>query len=124
MNNQLNRRIQQLEEKIGLGKSKKQYALYIEIAPSLEDAEVEETPQRIHLGGRLWATALEGSAFSPEQISSLKAEYSRLTPEQIAAQEQNPPDFHSHMVERLPITNKRRRQACVIAMATLSRGGK
>jgi hypothetical protein len=91
MDNRLDRRIKKIEKKIGVGKH--QGATYIEIRPSLEDSEEEEeTSHRIRLGGGLWATAV-GSAFSLEQIASLKAEYARLTPEQLAAKGQVPVTF-------------------------------
>src|SRR5690349_15434476 len=93
MNNRLNRRIKQLEDKIGV--NKQPCACYIEIRALLEESEKEETPRRIRLGGRLWATAERSpSPFSQEQISKLKTEYAQLTLEQIAAREEIPTYIH------------------------------
>ena len=83
MNNQLNRRIEQLESRIGVGKH--QGATYIRIMPSLEH-NGEEGEYHIHLAGELWATAVD-SPFSPEQVFKLKTEYGKLTPEQLRARE-------------------------------------
>src|SRR5690348_10325505 len=92
MKQKLNQRLEQLEERIGIGK---QYACYIDIRV-LPDDTGEETSRRIHLAGRLWATAERSpSPFSEEQITKLKTEFGKLTPDELAAQEETPLYIHT-----------------------------
>jgi hypothetical protein len=73
MVNRLDRRLEQLEQRMGVKPRRR----LIYLGPNLEESDTEETPYRVQLSSEIWAHVF-GAGFSNNEVEKLKQEFRNL----------------------------------------------